>query len=618
MSLSTAASPYALAVALAVAALPAAARADELSPAARIGRQMFFDKRLSGSGRLACASCHDPGHAYAAPNGFAVQPGGADMKRAGLRAVPSLRYKETTPPYADLLDNPDGISTPGPGGGFTQDGRAGTLAEQARIPLLNPIEMANRDGAEVVAKIRRSGYADQFRAAFGERVFDHPAEAFEKATQALQAFQTEDRSFHPYSSRYDLYSGNKIGGTMSEAEKRGFAVYNDPGKGNCFACHYNGAGLNGSVALFTDFTYAAIGVPRNAEIPANRNRRYFDLGLCARPDHAGAANAQYCGEFKTPTLRNVATRQAFFHNGKMKSLAEVIRFYNTRDTEPQDWYPAAGGKTRKYDDLPARYRGNVDGQKPLDGRAPGSPPPMSAQDMADLESFLEMLTDKDVVGLIRHADGRAAAPAAAIAASAAADAADFRAAAEAVRAVLAERGDFCLGKADWPVDLSELDERARGRDAVQMPVLQALGLVRSAPATAMRVEGPGVREDDPPHPVPVRRYELTPLGESFMRDRVLAVTGSDGVERRVRRRDLCVARLSLDAVSAWEVRQDADGMRAVATYTYVAAPAPWTSDPAFRGAFPMAARVIDGSRRLALKQAFRRAGQSWVPDGLAG
>ena len=392
--------PMRAAAALLLMLVASAAQADDLSPLARLGQQMFSDKTLSASGKQACASCHDPARAYAAPNGLPVQAGGPRMTRAGVRAVPSLRYKEATPPYADMLDNPDGISTPGPGGGLTQDGRAATLAEQARIPLLNPIEMANRNPADVVARVRKASYADAFRAVFGEHAFDDDATAFDNATKALQAFQLEDPSFHPYSSRYDLYAGNKIGGTMSAAEARGFAVYNDPDKGNCFACHYNGAGLFGSVALFTDFTYAAIGVPRNAAIPANRNARYADLGLCSRPDHAGKANEQYCGEFKTPTLRNVATRSVFFHNGRMKSLAEVIRFYDTRDTDPARWYPKVGGVVRKYDDLPRRYRGNIDTQKPLDGRARGSAPPMTEQEMADLEAFLEMLTDQDVVALL--------------------------------------------------------------------------------------------------------------------------------------------------------------------------------------------------------------------------
>jgi cytochrome c peroxidase len=364
-----------------------------LSPAAEIGRQMFFDARLSGSGKLSCASCHDPDHAHAPANNLAVQVGGPTMATLGARAVPSLRYQEYTPPYEDVLDNPDGISTPGPGGGHTQDGRAATLAEQARIPLLAANEMANASPAAVVGKISTSAYADLFRSTYGAGIFKSEKQAFLKALEALQAYQIEDPAFHPYDSKYDLYAGNKIGGNLTPAELRGFAVYNDPNKGNCFACHYNGAGLNGSVRLFTDFTYAAIGVPRNPDIPANARAGYFDLGVCDRPDHPRAKNGQYCGLFKTPTLRNVATRSVFFHNGQIKSLKDVIHFYNTRDTNPELWYPTVKGVVQKFNDLPAKYRANIDKQGPLDGRAPGQTPPMTEEEMADLEVFLNTLTD---------------------------------------------------------------------------------------------------------------------------------------------------------------------------------------------------------------------------------
>lgn len=385
---------------LAIGALPVSGTATTkvpvappLSPAALVGEKMFFDKSLSASGQLACASCHDPEHAHASPNGFAVQLGGKHMNRLGTRAVPSLNYTEATPPYADLLDNPDGISQPGPGGGYTQDGRASTLAEQASIPLLNQDEMANDKPSQIVAKLRKAAYAELFRAAFGADIFKNDKQAFLAALEALQAYQLEDPSFHPYDSKYDLYAGNKIGGNLTPQEMRGFAVYSDPNKGNCFACHYNGAGLNGSVRLFTDFTYAAIGVPRNMDIPANRNPRYFDLGICARPDHKKSADKRYCGMFKTPTLRNVATRKVFFHNGQLKSLRDVIRFYNTRDTQPELWYPTKNGEVQKYNDLPQAYRANIDTQAPLDGRKPGSAGAMSEQDMDDLEAFLNTLTD---------------------------------------------------------------------------------------------------------------------------------------------------------------------------------------------------------------------------------
>ncbi|HTQ03834.1 MAG TPA: cytochrome c peroxidase [Polyangiaceae bacterium] len=381
-----------------VSAVSPRLRADTaLSLPAQVGEKIFADRSLSASGQLACATCHDPAHGYASPNGLAVQLGGPSMSLPGTRAVPSLRYKEFTPPYADVADNPDGVSNPGPGGGFTWDGRAATLADQAQIPLLAPNEMANVSEADVVNKLQNAAYADLFRAAFGSDVFGSPSLAFQSALDALQAYQLEDSDFHPYSSKFDLYLGNKIGGDLTDSERRGAGVFADPNKGNCFACHFAGPGVNGSSDLFTDFTYAALGLPRNPEIPANAAPSYNDLGICGRPDHPLPDSAQYCGLFKVPTLRNVATRKVFFHNGKLKSLRDVLRFYNTRDTNPELWYPTVNGVVQKFDDLPPQYQANIDTQAPLDGRPAGSEPPMSEQDLDDLEAFLETLTDADLV-----------------------------------------------------------------------------------------------------------------------------------------------------------------------------------------------------------------------------
>jgi cytochrome c peroxidase len=375
----------------------------QLSLPAQVGEKIFSDRSLSASGQLACATCHDPAHAYSSPNGLAVQLGGPGMSLPGTRAVPSLRYKEYTQPYADLADNPDGVSPPGPGGGFTWDGRASTLADQARIPLLAPNEMANASEADVVNKLQQSTYVDLIRAAFGSNVFDSTSYAFQCALDALQAYQLEDPDFHPYTSKFDLYADNKVGGELTPSEARGYQIFIDPNKGNCFACHFSGAGANGSVDLFTDFTYAAIGVPRNPEIPANADPSYFDMGICSRPDHPLPDSAQYCGMFKTPTLRNAAIRKVFFHNGKMKSLREVLRFYNTRDTQPELWYPVVNGVVQKFDDLPVQYQTDIDTQAPLDGRPAGSQPPMSEQDLDDLEAFLDTLTDADVVNQVNSA-----------------------------------------------------------------------------------------------------------------------------------------------------------------------------------------------------------------------
>jgi cytochrome c peroxidase len=371
-----------------------------LSLPAQVGEKIFADRSLSASGQLACATCHDPAHAYTSPNSLAVQLGGPGMSLPGTRAVPSLRYKEYTTPYADVALNPDGVSLPGPGGGFTWDGRADTLAAQARIPLLAPNEMANTSEADVVNKLQSSTYADLFRAAFGSDVFASTSTAFERALDALQAYQLEDNDFHPYSSKFDLFADNKIGGELTASEQRGLQVFLDPNRGNCNACHYGGPGVNGSTELFTDFTFEAISVPRNPEIPANADPTYFDMGICSRADHPLPDSAPLCGMFKTPTLRNVAIRKVFFHNGKMKSLREVLDFYNTRDTNPERWYPVVGGVVQKFNDLPAQYQPNIDTQMPLDGRAAGSAPPMSEQDLEDLQAFLNTLTDADVVNQI--------------------------------------------------------------------------------------------------------------------------------------------------------------------------------------------------------------------------
>ncbi|MDD4915895.1 MAG: cytochrome c peroxidase [Methylococcales bacterium] len=374
--------------------------AQTLSLAAQVGEKLFFDTNLSSSGQMACSTCHDPNNHYAQPvsNTLAVQLGGPNLKLPGSRPVPTLTYKDNNPPYSDLATNPDGVSTNAPGGGFFWDGRVDTLADQAAAVLLNPVEMDNGSQANVVSKVQAASYASLFIEAYGSNAFADTTTAFNNITVALQAYQLEDTSFHPYSSKYDLYIGNKIGGNLTASEANGLAVFMDPNRGNCNACHFAGAGFNGSVGLFTDFSYEAIGLPRNTTgIPGNKSllglATSYDMGLCSRSDHPMPASSQYCGMFKTPTLRNVATRNVFFHNGQFKTLSDVLNFYNTRDTSPQNSYPTVNGVVQKFNDLPSRYHGNIDTQMPLDGRAPGSSTPMTAQELLDLEAFLNTLTD---------------------------------------------------------------------------------------------------------------------------------------------------------------------------------------------------------------------------------
>ncbi len=301
-----------------------------------LGRRIFFDTSLSASGHMACATCHSPDHAYGPPNGLAVQLGGPGLDRQGMRAVPSLRYVlNRTPAWAqEYVANPAEriLENEPPTGGFGWDGRFNALHDQAVFPLLSPVEMANASAGEVVAKLRRAPYAGEFREAFGAQIFDDPQKAFAAMLTALERFQLDDPSFHPYNSKYDDYLDGKT--QLTEQEQRGLALFDDPRRGNCASCHLDRKRVNGSHPIFTDYQFEALGVPRNPEILANASPDYFDMGLCGPLRTDQAKVSAYCGLFKTPSLRNVATRQVFFHNGRFHNLKDALRFYVQRDTAP--------------------------------------------------------------------------------------------------------------------------------------------------------------------------------------------------------------------------------------------------------------------------------------------
>jgi cytochrome c peroxidase len=131
-------------------------------------------------------------------------------------------------------------------------------------------------------------------------------------------------------------------------------------------------------------------------IPANNDPNYHDLGLCGpqRTDLAG--RSEYCGLFRTPTLRNVALKKSFFHNGFFHSLRDVVSFYATRDSDPGRWYPKnSDGTVRKYDDLPQAYWDNLN-QDPPFGRKPGDAPALTDPEIDDIVAFLRTLTDADL------------------------------------------------------------------------------------------------------------------------------------------------------------------------------------------------------------------------------
>jgi len=369
--------------------LRAPARADAGSPDGpspiTLGEKIFADRSLSASGAMACATCHDPAHAHAQDNDLAVQFGGANLDVPGFRAVPSLQYISFMPGFVFAADGT-------PTGGFNRDGRAKDLLTQALRPLFAAHEMANASPAELTARLAQTPYANEFRHVFGDNVFADPQATVLAVTFALAQYQMLDPDFRPFDSKYDYFLSGKV--MLSDAELRGLALFNRADKGNCNACHPSGRGPNHEPPMFTDFTYDNLGVPRNLDIPANADPNYVDMGLCG-PERADlSTRLDLCGAFKVPTLRNVATRKVFFHNGQFKILRDALRFYVQRDTNPEEFYPiGADGAVLKFDDLPGALHGNVNTEEVPYDRHPGEAPRLTEAELDDLEAFLNTLTD---------------------------------------------------------------------------------------------------------------------------------------------------------------------------------------------------------------------------------
>lgn len=362
----------------------------------QLGRQLFFEAALSASGQQSCASCHSPAHAYGPPDGKAAQLGGIDGKQMGNRAVPSLRYLQTVPPFSEHFRDNDGNDSEdaGPTGGFTWDGRAASLHEQASLPLLAANEMANASPAQVVEHLQASPTAAAFTRLFGQNIFQDKRLAFDKLVLALETFQQSPAEFYPYSSKYDDWLRGKA--VLSRQALRGLQVFNDPDKGNCASCHLSSRQADGAFPAFSDFGLIALGVPRNRRLPVNLAADYFDLGLCG-PLRTDMAKAEYCGLFRTPSLRNVATRKVFFHNGVLHDLRQVLEFYASRDSDPGRWYPVGkNGRVLQFDDLPVSYHDNINRDPPFGGKV-GSKPAFSARDIDDMLVFLQTLTDADAL-----------------------------------------------------------------------------------------------------------------------------------------------------------------------------------------------------------------------------
>ena len=269
-----------------------------------LGRQLYFDNRLSKDGTISCASCHSPKHGYAANTQFGVgvggQQGGRNSPVAYNRILSDVQF---------------------------WDGRAPTLEEQAKGPIVNPIEMSNSHDACVKCIEAIPGYKAQFAKVFpGEGVnIDTVAKAiasFERALvtgpapfdynerllpfKGLQAEEIEDmKKNEPEDyARYQKLLAEAKANPMSESAKRGRELFFN--KAKCTACHVG--------ANFSDEKYHNLGIGMDKE--------KADLG---RHDHT--KDAAHKGQFKTPTVRNVEQTPPYMHDGSLKTLEEVVEWY---------------------------------------------------------------------------------------------------------------------------------------------------------------------------------------------------------------------------------------------------------------------------------------------------
>lgn len=294
-------------------------RHNPLTPAkVELGRQLFFDQRLSADGTVSCASCHKPELAFA--DGKAVAEGVAG--RRGPRNSPSV---------LNVIYN----------SGNFWDGRSETLEEQAIQPLINPLEMGDQTHAAVVARLQRlPEYVSAFQSVFRGGI------TIERLGHALAAYE---RTLVSGAAPIDHYLAGDTN-ALDEAAKRGLALFR--GKARCSRCH----SFSEQRAFFSNFDYVNTGVATNHPNFEKMTRAIYAVGdgpemkpLVDKLSQEegghelGRITISYnildLGAFRTPSLRNVALTAPYFHDGSAATLADVVRFYNQggKDNLNREW-----------------------------------------------------------------------------------------------------------------------------------------------------------------------------------------------------------------------------------------------------------------------------------------
>jgi cytochrome c peroxidase len=269
-------------VAVIVLLVPVSYRDQEPADIAGLGALLFFDPILSADSTISCSSCHRPARAFADTGLVSTGVGG----KRGVRNTPTAMNVN--------LQN-----------SFFWDGRAVSLEEQALAPISNPVEM----NLPVPVALRRLGNHPAYRQYFNKFFNREPDSSSLGA--ALAAFE---RTLETSDSPFDNWKFSDDPAAVSDAAKRGFALFN--GKGKCVRCHFG--------ADFTQPDFRNIGLFNGTTL----NDSGRALITKQRED---------IGRFKIGSLRNVAITPPYMHNGMFRTLEEVIDFYN----EPDKFVPDA-------------------------------------------------------------------------------------------------------------------------------------------------------------------------------------------------------------------------------------------------------------------------------------
>ncbi len=250
----------------------------DLTPKQELGKQLFFDPRLSSDGSISCNSCHN------------VMNGRVDSRKFAMGVNGALGGRNSPTVFNAVF-----LSTQ------FWDGRAKDLADQAKGPLINPVEMGNVDHNEVISRLKKiPGYVTEFKAVFGENSFN-----IDNLADAIAEYET---TLTTLNSPFDK-------GSMTELQKKGQETFTNAG---CVACHsgdhFAGPKLPTGQGFFQKFPTMP-----NTEADAKYNFS-DDLGLFTVTGKDSDKSM-----FRVPTLRNIALTAPYFHNGAVNSLDEAVR-----------------------------------------------------------------------------------------------------------------------------------------------------------------------------------------------------------------------------------------------------------------------------------------------------